>query len=171
MNNNCVIRNATEKDYEYILRINEENVEVLSPMNAEKLHYFADVAEHIWIAELDGRPAAFMLTLREGVSDYGSENYRWFSQHYANFIYVDRIVVDGFARGQGVGRLLYEKLFEDAKKKKIPVVLAEIDTFPYNETSLGFHKEMGFSEVGTQTVRQGKVEVSLQERKIEEKII
>lgn len=43
---------------------------------------------------------------------------------------------------------------------------AEIDTEPYNEVSLKFHEAMGFQEVGTQYVRDGKIKVSLQAAKL-----
>ena len=52
---------------------------------------------------------------------------------------------------------------DHARNTKVPVVTAEIDTEPvYNEASLRFHDAMGFREVGTQYVRDGKIKVSLQ---------
>ena len=42
------------------------------------------------------------------------------------------------------------------------MVTAEIDTIPYNETSLKFHERMGFQEVGVQFVRKNSIKVSLQ---------
>lgn len=162
-NGTIVIRKAEEKDYPFLLRVNEENVEVLSPMNEDRLRKFADFSDLLVVAELDGKPAAFLIALREGVAAYDSENYLWFSRHYPQFLYIDRVVVDAPFRGCGLGRALYQEVFARAKSCGVPFVTAEIDTIPYNKESLDFHKVMGFHEVGVQSVRNNSVRVSLQE--------
>ena len=160
------IRPACKLDFPFILQVNEENVEVLSPMDEKKLEYFQDCAELLYMALVDGTPAAFLIALREGIDSYGSENYRWFSKNYDNFLYIDRIVIDEPFRRIGLGKTLYELVFDHAKKTGVGFVTAEIDTEPYNEVSLGFHKAMGFREVGVQTIRGGTIKVSLQEAKV-----
>ena len=160
------IRNAEEKDYSFILRVNEENVEVLSPMDEEGIQNFSKWSELFLIAEADGNPAAFLLALREDLADYDSENYLWFSKNYDKFLYIDRIVIDAPYRRSGVGRALYQEVFRHANKTEVPFVTAEIDTEPYNEVSLGFHQAMGFREVGVQRVRNNSIRVSLQEAEV-----
>lgn len=156
------IRPLEEKDFPFVLRLNEENVEVLAPMDEEKLAYFAANSESFDIVEVDGKPAAFMIVFREG-ADYQSENYKWFSKKYPAFLYVDRIVIDAPYRGLGLGRKLYEKVFAQAKANNVPRVTAEVDIEPvYNDASLKFHAAMGFRQVGKQYVRRGKIRVSLQ---------
>lgn len=167
MNKNIIIRSATENDYPFILRVNEENVEVLSPMDETKLRKFAGFAHRLLVVEVDGEPAAFLIALREGVDSYDSENYRWFCSKYEKFLYIDRIVIDEPYRGIGIGRTLYQSLFDLARESGVPSVTAEIDTIPYNEASLNFHKEMGFREVGEQFVRNNTIKVSLQEAKVD----
>ena len=160
------IRKAEEKDYPFILRVNEENVEVLSPMNEDGIQNFSHWSELFLIAEVGGDPAAFLLALREGLAEYDSENYCWFSKNYEKFLYIDRIVIDAPYRRVGVGRALYQEVFHHADATGVPFVTAEIDTEPYNEVSLGFHQAMGFREVGVQTVRNNSIRVSLQEAKV-----
>ncbi|MBR5793933.1 MAG: hypothetical protein IKY28_04615 [Anaerotignum sp.] len=46
------IRKAEEKDYPFILRVNEENVEVLSPMNEAGIQNFFHWSELFLIAEV-----------------------------------------------------------------------------------------------------------------------
>lgn len=166
MKEQIIIRFAEQKDCSFILRANQENVEVLSPMDLERLLYFTDVAELLLIAEKNGEPVAFLIALREGVDSYDSENYRWFTEKYEKFLYIDRIVIDSPHRKEGVGRLMYQTVFERAEAANVPLVTAEIDTKPYNEESLLFHQKMGFSEVGKQTIRGGSIEVSLQVAKV-----
>lgn len=158
------IRDAKPEDFGYILALNEKDVEVLSPMDDAKADYFLQTAELFRVAEADGQLAAFMIVMREG-TDYGSENYVWFSRQYEKFLYIDRIVIDENFRRLGLGKILYESVFRHAEETEIPVVTAEVDIRPvYNEPSFGFHKAMGFVEVGQQIIRGGDVEVSLQAR-------
>ena len=162
MNGELIIREAAEKDCDFILSLNEKNVEVLAPMDEARLQAFRRMAELFLVCEVSGVPAAFLLAMRENVTEYESENYRWFKTHYDKFLYVDRIVIDEKYRGKGIGRTLYGQVIRHAKNSGVPFVTAEIDTIPYNEVSLKFHGAMGFREVGTQFVRGGDVKVSLQ---------
>ena len=157
-----LLRRVNEADYPFILRANRENVEVLAPMNEAKLEKFVEFAELFAVAEVDGAPAAFIIVLREGVRDYDSENYRWFSEKYTKFLYIDRIVIDEPYRRLKIGRKLYRAVFDHARETAVPIVTAEIDTIPYNEASLKFHEAMGFREAGSQFVRGGSIKVSLQ---------
>lgn len=158
------IRRATTDDYDFILDINEKDVDVLSPMDREKLELFAEeMADLLVVIEKEGELAAFLIALREGCEAYGSENYKWFCEKYEKFLYIDRVVIAEEFRGCGIGRELYQWVFDYAKEAGVPYVTAEIDTIPYNGPSLKFHEAMGFKEVGTQYVRDGAVRVSLQE--------
>ena len=47
------IRNAEETDYPFILRLNEENVEVLSPMDDARIRNFSEWSELFLIAEIE----------------------------------------------------------------------------------------------------------------------
>ncbi|MBE6968923.1 MAG: GNAT family N-acetyltransferase [Ruminococcaceae bacterium] len=161
------IRPMEERDFPFILRINEENVSVLAPMDEAGLRRFGAMAECFLLAELDGEAAGFLIALREGCEGYESENYRWFSRHYPRFLYIDRVVIDAPFRGQGIGRTLYKRVFDRATETRVPFVTAEVDTVPYNAESLAFHAAMGFHEVGTQSVRGGSVTVSLLEAAVE----
>ena len=163
MSGTLSIRPAEPKDYPAILRLNEENLSVLAPMDEQVIEQFAVWSELLWVVEVDGTFAAFLVTFREGVDSYWSENYKWFSAHYPKFLYVDRIVIDEAYRGKGIGKRVYELIAAHAKNTNVPVVTAEIDIKPiYNDASLRFHEAMGFREVGTQYVRHGTIKVSLQ---------
>lgn len=162
-----VIRKVKPEDYDFVLELNKVNVEVLSPMDMERIEYFVKKSEVFFVAEVDGEKAAFLIGIREGVNSYESENYVWFSKNYKKFLYIDRVVIDEKYRKHGLGSKLYEEVFEKAKVDGIPYVTAEIDTIPYNKISLNFHEKLGFKEVGTQFVRNNKIKVSLQERAID----
>lgn len=166
MERKITLRPVEEKDFAFILRINEENVAVLSAMDEAKLRKFAETATPFLVAEVDGELAGFIVVLREGLEYYKSLNYLWFSERYEKFLYIDRIVIDEPFRHLGLGKAIYKAVFEEAKNQGVDYVLAEIDTIPYNEISLNFHKLMGFVEVGEQDVPTNNTRVSLQEAKV-----
>jgi predicted GNAT superfamily acetyltransferase len=155
------IRLATPEDHETILAMNQESVHFLSPLTIEKLRWLHEESEFSSVVEIDGQVGAFLIAFREG-SSYDSPNYTWFAGRYEKFLYIDRVVVFIKHQGKGLGTLLYKDAFQRAALMKIPVITAEIDIEPPNPGSLKFHKEFGFSEVGTQAVCDGKKQVSLQ---------
>ena len=160
MEKKIVIRNAEPKDYDFILNVNEVNVEVLSPMPVERMLWLKEMSDMFVVAEVDGDLAAFLIAIREG-QPYDSENYVWFSKKYPEFLYIDRIVIDEPFRAMGLGRKLYQAVKDRARETGVGVVTCEVDTIPYNETSLKFHEAMGFREVGEQIIRGGAIKVSL----------
>ena len=78
---------------------------------------------------------------------YDSPNFLWFRDRFERFVYIDRVVVAASAHGQGLGRRLYEKLFDAARAAGFPCVLAEVNTNPPNPGSIAFHAKMGFEAV------------------------
>ena len=157
-----VIRDAVPADDEFILRINEENVEVLSPMDQAKMDFYKGIADIFWTVEVDGERAAFLIGIREGAA-YPNENFDFFSRTFEKFLYVDRIVIDEPFRKMGLGKKIYEAVKEHALKSGVTTVTAEVDTEPvYNNASLIFHTGMGFREVGEQWVRGNSMKVSLE---------
>ena len=166
MEQNIVLRNADPKDYDFILNVNEVNVEVLSPMPMERMLWLKEMSDMFIVADVDDKPAAFLIAIREG-HPYDSENYVWFSEKYPEFLYIDRIVIDEPYRAMGLGRILYDAVKDRARETGVKVVTCEVDTIPYNETSLKFHEAMGFKEVGEQIIRGGAIKVSLKACEVE----
>ena len=166
MAKDIVIRNARPEDYDFILKVNEVNVEVLSPMPMERMLWLKEMSDMFVVAEVNGELAAFLIAIREG-QPYDSENYVWFSEKYPQFLYIDRIVIDEPFRAAGLGRALYQVVKDRAIETGVKVVTCEVDTIPYNETSLKFHEAMGFREVGEQIIRGGAIKVSLKACELE----
>ncbi len=162
-NSTIHIRRASPADFAQVLALNEESVRFLSPMNAQRLALLhSQAAYHCVVeAEAPAQVCAFLMAHRNG-SAYDSENFAWFAQRYSNFLYIDRIAVSSKLHGQGVGKLLYEHLFEFARKEDISVVTCEFDIDPPNPTSEKFHASFGFEHVGTQTYGAYKKRVAMQ---------
>jgi predicted GNAT superfamily acetyltransferase len=166
MAKDILIRNARPEDYDFILKVNEVKVEVLSPMPMERMLWLKEMSDMFVVAEVNGELAAFLIAIREG-QPYDSENYVWFSEKYPQFLYIDRIVIDEPFRAAGLGRALYQAVKDRAIETGVKVVTCEVDTIPYNETSLKFHEAMGFREVGEQIIRGGAIKVSLKACELE----
>ena len=149
-------------DYNYVLKLNEENADVLIPTDREELEYLAEKAALFQTIYVDEVPAGFIIALREGLEDYDFKSYRWFEERYSKFLYIDRIVIDKKYWKKGLGRKLYQYAFDYAKGNDIEIVGAAITTVPYNKESLSFHAKMGFTEVGEQLIRGGNVRISQQ---------
>ena len=156
-----LIRDITAADHPAILDLNRRYVELLSPMDARRLAHLDAQAAYHRAVEKNGRIAAFLLAFREG-ADYDSPNYVWFASRYPRFLYVDRVVVDGTAQGQGLGALLYRDLFAFAGAQDVDTIACEYYSKPPNEASRRFHARFGFREVGTQWLPDVRKQVSLQ---------
>ena len=91
-----------------------------------------------------------------------SENYVWFAARFAQFIYVDRIVVSAEFSGLKIGSLLYQDLFSYARLQGIQKLTCEYNIQPPNPASKNFHDKFGFKQIDTQWVANGSKQVSLQ---------
>ena len=160
-----MIRDASESDFEQILRLNLESERFLSPMDRARLQHLHRQAAYHRVACNDGAVVAILLVLREG-ADYDSPNYRWFAERYPAFVYIDRVVVDARRQGRQLGAALYRDLFEFACTSGVPSVTCEFDVDPPNSASSAFHAHFGFREVGEQWIAQGRKKVSLQEVRV-----
>jgi predicted GNAT superfamily acetyltransferase len=75
---------------------------------------------------------------------------------------VDRIVVAAGTQARGAGRQLYRDLYAQALRDVVPVITCEFDIEPPNPASARFHAKLGFREIGTQQLYDGRKVVSLQ---------
>ena len=153
--------NATPGDYAQILLLNEGAVPAVNLIDAaalERLHHQARV---LLVARAGEHVAGFLLALNAG-AEYDSLNYRYFSNHYTCFAYVDRIVVDPGFRRLGIGRGLYAALFEQTLD--VPQITCEVNVLPPNPESLAFHNGLGFEVVAEQDTEGGAKRVALMVR-------
>ncbi len=160
------IRPAQPQDFAAILALNEASVAVLTPLDGERLQTIHNQAALHWVVEQDSKIAAFFLAFRKG-SPYDGPIYRWFTERYDSFLYIDRIVVDQLHRGSGIGSALYNQVLAYAQENKLSLITCEIDIEPPNASSLRFHQKLGFKTIGTQATANGKKQVALQALEIQ----
>lgn len=155
------VRAATPADHPAVLALNLESEALMSPLDARRLAELDRQAVYHRVVCDGDAVVAFLLAFREG-ADYDSPNYRWFSERYPAFLYVDRIAVAASHRGRKLGGLLYDDLFGFAREHGFAQVVCEFYIVPSNEASSRFHAGYGFGEVGTQWVAGDTKQVSLQ---------
>ena len=130
-----------------VLALNATHVEMLSPMDADRLERLRGWATRADVIRCDGEVAGFVLVFGPGTA-YDSVNYRWFSQRYAaGFLYLDRIVIDDRFRRRGLASRVYDAVEADAAA--VGRLVLEVNLDPPNEPSLAFHRRRGYVEVGT----------------------
>jgi predicted GNAT superfamily acetyltransferase len=140
------LRPLAPTDHADVLRLNEDNVEALAPMDEERLHRLAGWADRFDVLQVDGTFAGFVLTFGPG-STYDSENYRWFHDRYGDrFYYLDRIVLEPRFRRRGLGGFVYADVEATATSRER--LALEVNLVPRNDASLAFHAGRGYAEVG-----------------------
>ena len=156
------------RDIAQILRLNQESVECLSPLDASALDELIELSALALVAESQDSDSAeiwgFVLAL-VAEAEYASPNYQWFRKEYRDFLYVDRIVVSAEHRTKGVARRIYDYLLGWASEQGLSSLVAEINIQPKNPESLAFHKSFGFAEVGQLRLAENKL-VSLQKKNL-----
>lgn len=153
------LRSVAESDLEDVLCLNEASVPAVNSVDLEQMQWFVVNAAHFRVAENDGRFAGFLIGMRPGTT-YASPNYRWFSERYRDFGYIDRVAVAADAQRLGVATALYRD-FEASLPRAVEVLTCEVNIEPPNESSMRFHESFGFRTVGTQSLENGRKQVAL----------
>lgn len=146
------IRRIGPTDEAAVLSLNNAHAEELSWLEPEKLRAMIGSA---FAAPCIGSLEAYMLAFDQD-ADYDSPNFLWFRERYPRFVYVDRIAVDPSARGRGHARRLYEDLFSAARSAGHDMVVCEVNSQPPNPASDAFHAALGFAEVGSAAIHDGR---------------
>lgn len=156
------ISRVSPQDEAAILALNNEHAAELSWLEPERLSFL--LSEAFYIRRI-GSLEAFIMTFDQDAR-YDSPNFLWFRERYPRFVYVDRVVVAGQARGRGHARRLYEDLFAEVARAGHSIVTCEVNADPPNPVSDAFHAALGFAEVGSAVIHGGKKAVRYYLRQI-----
>ncbi|MEO1091790.1 MAG: GNAT family N-acetyltransferase [Pseudomonadota bacterium] len=151
------IRSLQPEDMRAVLAMNAASTPAVGELEAVDLDQLVDVADLARVAVRADAVLGTVVALLPGRA-YDSPNYRWFDNSGVAFLYVDRVIVAGEARGTGVGRALYDDVVRAARAMGLPRVVCEVNEVPPNPSSLAFHEAMGFEGLRSmQDPRNGKV--------------
>jgi predicted GNAT superfamily acetyltransferase len=150
------VRLLTPDDLDQVLAINQGGVPAVGALDAQALAHLVEQSTLALVAIApgshgDGPVVGFCLVLAPG-ADYGSVNYRWFSERYDDFVYLDRVAIAPEHQGRGLGRALYAAVERNTDAAWFTL---EVNLRPRNDPSLAFHTRLGFAEVGQQETDYG----------------
>lgn len=161
----AAVRPVSPSDLPRLLEINQANVPAVGSVDLDRLTFLVAESPIALAVELDAEPVGFCLVLAAD-SNYDSVNYRWFTQRYDRFMYLDRVAFDPAARNRGLGTLLYGEVDRLLRQRAdVDHLALEVNLDPPNEGSLRFHARLGFDEVGQQDTPYG-IRVSMQMRPV-----
>jgi uncharacterized protein len=135
------IRDLAPADLAGALALNNESAVEVNALTADEL------ARQVGLAAasryVDGG-LGLLIAFDETTPPIGP-NHAWFLERLPAFLYIDRVVIARSARGRGLGRRLYQDLFERAAGRPL---CCEVNVDPPNPGSLAFHERLGFSAQG-----------------------
>ena len=133
-------------DIDAMWAINEQGLPGTGEVSKEEIGQLLEFSSLSLGAYDHGKLLGFVICLPPNTA-YRSLNYAWFNEHFASFVYVDRIAVSEENRNKGVGSTLYDHVVSYSKQHSVPVA-AEVNQEPPNPGSMRFHDRFGFEEVG-----------------------
>ena len=142
------IADITPKHFPQILRINAEFVHWLSPLDQSELSYILDRASY---ARQIKDASGILIGYAHNVDYPDHWNLNWLRAKLQNFFYIDRVIIDRTAQGQGLGQCLYADIEAYARKCGYDWLACEVNTVPDNPSSHRFHIEAGFKRIGEQS--------------------
>jgi len=151
------VRDFCAGDFDEVLRMNNENDPAVSWLERDELEADLKVAKHALIIG-DDEVKGFCVTFASGLARDLGVNYRWFTERYPDFVYLDRVVVDAPHRSQRHGEALYREVERRIiAEGKTTLFTCEVNLRPRNDGSLRFHARLGFEQVGEQESKPGLV--------------
>jgi predicted GNAT superfamily acetyltransferase len=149
------VRAARPGDEASLRAINAAGQPGVSPLTPEEVAAIAAGAIRCWIAEVAGAVGGYLVAYASGDA-YDGEEFGWFRGRYPAFLYVDQVAVAAGGRRTGVGSALYRVAMEHARAGGLTALTCEVNLEPPNPVSLGFHRALGFREVGVLRTADGR---------------
>ncbi|MCB2413042.1 GNAT family N-acetyltransferase [Demequina sp. TTPB684] len=163
---NLRMRVMNSQDIPAVTVLNSSAYPAVTRLTEEEMTQLFDLCNIRLVAtNRDRQITAFLLSLGMD-KDYDSENYQWFEKRGVRHQYIDRVVVGSSAKGTGIGRALYESVFEHARQCGANEVTAEVNLRPPNPGSVAFHERLGFRRLAEQDTKGGTITVALLARSV-----
>jgi len=141
------LRDLNTADLDWLLPLNNASIPHVNYLERESLAAILEQSAYARCIIQDDKPAGALIAFWPG-ADYASSNYRWFDQHHADFLYIDRVMIDSATRKSGHGRRLYADIEHFAGTSSAKHLACEVNSQPPNPVSMRFHESLGFRPIG-----------------------
>lgn len=135
-------------DPDILVEINNAAVPDVNRLDRRKAEWLLEHSALAKVAIVDQQAVGVIVVL-DDTAGLDSEYFRWFTERYQNFIYIDRVIVTESARRHGVSTRLYRAVDELARDRR-QAIASEVYCEPPNLPSLSFHEKMGYQPIGRQ---------------------
>lgn len=149
-----ILRDIEAEDLDAVWALNNSAGCSIVPIDRERMRQLFDVARYFRVAHYNGELAGFQIALSPEAR-YDSPNFLWFREHFADFLYIDRIVIDSRFRRHGIGRVFYADVLSFAEVR-YPILTCEVFIEPRDDVALVFFGTNGFQEVGQQVLSNSR---------------
>lgn len=149
------IRPMTVADLPAALKLNNASTPAVTPCDETEIFDLLAMSDGSWVADDSGALAGLLIALAPG-TPYDSQNYRWISDRYTDFAYVDRIIVSPIHRRLGLAERLYSTLVDHARSTGRPHLLCEVNVEPPNPQSISFHTALGWEALEDRQLSEHK---------------
>jgi predicted GNAT superfamily acetyltransferase len=147
-------RAITASDVPALLALNNKFAKELSWQEPDQFDALLSSAWYTRTLGADDEPEVLLVSFDQDAA-YDNPNFSWLKTRFPDsFVYVDRVV--SATSGKGYAGALYRDLFAHARTAGHKRVVCEINVEPPNPGSVAFHQKLEFSEVGRQTLENGK---------------
>lgn len=158
------IHSVKPDNFKAILAINAAGQPGVYPLTPSEMSWALERAAYFGVAEIRGKVVGYIITYTDQAA-YSGDEFHWFKQYFAGFLYIDQIAIAPAARRSGAGTRLYHEMEQFARQHGLTSLVCEVNLDPPNPASLRFHAKNGFVEVGTMTTADGR-RVSLQRKEL-----
>lgn len=152
-----MVRPLAAGDFSAVLRINAANGPAVARLDPGELRRLAALSGLHRVAADNERGVLGYLLAFASSAAYDGEEFQHFKAHFAQpFLYVDQLAIAAAGRRQGLGRLLYQALADHARTARCERICCEVNAQPPNPDSMAFHQRLGFEQVGSMSVGDGR---------------
>ena len=112
---------AYDDQLQKIYDLNQANTPEVGSLESKKhLTKLLELSAYNLVILKGDEVIGFIICMREG-SDYGSENYKFFSKKLKKFLYVDRVAIDKNIEERGWARLFMMIFLSKLKRRACPL--------------------------------------------------
>ena len=146
-----------DADLAALLRLNAANYPAVHTLDEATLDWLLgfDGGPHLVAVDSAGTVLGYLLAFPSRSAYADSEISELRRRLTEPFLYICQVVVAPAHRGRGIARAFYEALADVARRQGVRLLCCDVNSNPPNPGSMAFHRQVGFTELGSGTASNG----------------